>query len=163
MDQAVGVAIKKWQEELAEGIRRLEVPYSEVLRRIQELGSQRISPVVIGQWARGDVLGPLDAHDIRRTGEVVGSGWIVENWQRIGWALVVVRSGHRLLGRQITGIIQRAAVGDYRLARQDEEFLEQIGITMGELQDAVTLIKIEAVSHDSRVVPIEQIGKVVPI
>jgi hypothetical protein len=163
MDQAAGVGIKKWQEELAEGIRRLEVPYSEVLRRIQELGSQRISPVVIGQWARGNVLGPLDAHDIRRIGQVVGSGWIVENWQRIGWALVVVRSGHRLLGRQITGIIQRAAVGDYRLARQDEEFLEQIGITMGELQDAVTLIKIEAVSHDSRVVPIEQIGKVVPV
>lgn len=161
MDHTAGIAIRKWQEELGGGIRRLDVPYIQVLRRIRELGSQRITPAVIGHWARGNVLGPLDAHDIRRIGQVVGSSWIVENWQHIGWALVVVRSGHRLLGRQITRIIQRAAVGDYRLARQDEEFLEQIGITMGELQDAVTLLKVKAVSRDSRVVPVDQIGKVI--
>jgi hypothetical protein len=118
---------------------------------------------VIGQWARGDVLGPLDARDIYRIGRVIKSDWLIENWQVVGLALLMVRSGHRLLGRQITGIIQRAAVGDYELTKRDEEFLQQIGVTMGELQDAVALLTVEAVSSEAQVIPIDQIGKIIPL
>jgi len=162
-DQAAGQFIERWQQELSEGIKRRGLTYSEILHGIQKLGSQRADQTVVGQWARGDVLGPLDVQDIYRIGQAIGSDWLVQNWQQVGLALLMVRSGHRLLGRRITQIIQKAAVGDYELARQDEEFLQQIGITMGELQDAVTLLTIEAVSREAKVVPIDQIGKIIPL
>jgi hypothetical protein len=162
-DQTAGQTIKRWQQELAEGVKHYDLTYVEVLRKIRELGSQRADPAVIGQWARGDVLGPLDAQDICRIGQIVESDWLIQNWQRVGLALLITRSGHRLLGRRITQIIQKAAVGDRELARKDEEFLQQIGISMGELQDAVTLLTVEAMSRDTKVVPIDQIGKVIPL
>lgn len=162
-DQADNLTIRRWRLELENGILRLGLTHSEVLRRIQKLGSQRISSLVVGQWVRGDVLGPLDTRDIYRLGQVIGSDWLIQNWERIGFALLMVRSGHRLLGRHITRIIQRAAVGEYELPERDEEFLQQIGITMGELQDAVSLLAIEAVSSETKVVPTDQIGKIIPL
>lgn len=162
-EHSIGQLIERWQTELADGVRRLGLTYGEVLRRIQGLGSQRLSAAVVGQWIRGSVLGPLDAEDIRRIGQVTGSEWLLQNWQRVGLALVSVRSGHILLGKQITRIIQKAAVGDYELAQQDIEFLTQVGIAPGELQDAVTLLAVEAVSDEAETVPVSQIGQVVPI
>lgn len=163
MDQVDSLTLERWRLELATGIQRLRLTQHEVLQRIQELGSKRISSLVIGQWARGDVLGPLDMRDIYRIGQAIESDWLIQNSQRVGLALLMVRSGHRLLGRQITRIIQSAAVGDYELAKRDAEFLNQIGVTMGELQDAVTLMSIEAVSSEPKVVPIDQIGKIIPL
>jgi hypothetical protein len=162
-DQTEGQLIKQWQQELSKGIEHHHLTYGEVLRRIRELGSQRVDQGIVGQWARGDVLGPLDIRDIYRSGQAVGSDWLIQNWQRVGVALLMVRSGHRVLGRQITRIIQKAAVGDYELAQQDETFLRQIGITMGELQDAVTLLTVEAVSREAKIVPIDQIGRVITL
>ena len=155
--------LELWRLELENGKLRCGLTYSEILCKIQELGSQRISPLVISQWAKGEVLGPLDILDIYRVGQAIGSDWLVQNWQRVGLALFMTRSGHRLLGRRITQLIQKAAVGNYALARQDEEFLQQIGITMGELQDAVTLLAVEAVSGEAKAVSIDQIGKVIPL
>jgi hypothetical protein len=160
-DHVTGQTISRWRQELSDGIRRHAFTYNEMLRRIQELGSQRLTPAAIGQWARGDVLGPLDALDIRRIGQVIDSDWLLANWQRVGLELTIVRTGHRILGRRITWIIQQAAVGDYELSGQDEEFLRQIGITIGELQDAVTLLTIEDISREAKAVPVDQIGRVI--
>lgn len=161
IDHGTGQTIIRWRQELSDGIKRHGFTYNEILRRIQELGSQRLTPAAIGQWARGDVLGPLDALDIRRIGQVTDSDWLLANWQRVGLELTIVRSGHRILGRRITRIIQQAAMGDYELSGQDEEFLRQIGITIGELQDAVTLLTIEDISREARAVPVDQIGRVI--
>lgn len=160
---AAGQLIARWREELENGIRRLDLTYRQVLEKIQKLGSRRLTPLVIGQWARGDVLGPLDASDIRRIGQVIESDWLIQNWQRVSLAMLLRRTGHRLLGRQVTRIIQKAAIGDYDLATKDEQFLKQLGVTMGELQDAVDLLTVEAISRETKLVPIEQVGKVVSV
>ncbi len=162
-DKLSGLVIERWRLELAHGLQNHDLTYQEALDRMRELGSQRSDPTIIGQWKRGYVLGPLDVMDIRRIGEAIGSDWLLQNWQRVGTALFMIRSGHRLLGRKVTQLIQKASVGDFELARKDEEFLQQVGITMGELQDAVTLFTVEDVSEEARTVPIEQIGKVVPL
>jgi len=155
--------IGRWQQELRTGVQRLGLTHNEVLARIRALGSERITPLVIGQWIRGDVLGPLDVGDIRRLGQTLGSEWLNANWQRVGLALVVVRSGHRLLGRQITKLIQQAAAGDFKLSSRDEEFLRHVGITMAQLQDSVSLLKVEGVHGERVLAPIHQIGRVVPV
>jgi hypothetical protein len=162
-DQVDTLMIERWRLELATGIQSLGLTHNEILQRIQDLGSKRISSLVIGQWKSGVVLGPLDTRDIYRIGQAINSDWLMQNWQRVGLALLMVRSGHRLLGRQITRIIQRAAVGDYELSRRDEEFLQQIGITIGELHDAVSLLGVQAVSSETVVIPTDQVGKIIPL
>jgi len=160
MERTAGQAIVQWRAELQRGIEAMQVSYTVLLRKIQSLGSRRLTPMVIAQWVRGTVLGPLDAEDIRRLGQAIGSVWLVQNWQRVALALLMVRSGHRLLGRQITRLMQRAALGENELAREDEMFLTHVGITMRELQDAVTLLRVEGVAEEPRLVPSEQIGAV---
>jgi hypothetical protein len=155
--------IRSWQEELRRSVQRLGLTHNEVLLRIQALGSERITPLVIGQWIRGDVLGPIDVDDIRRLGDALRSEWLSANWQQVGLALMVVRSGHRLLGRQITKLIQRAAIGDFRLSIRDEDFLQHVGITMAQLQDSVTLLRVETVHHECVLAPTHQIGRVVSL
>jgi hypothetical protein len=127
------------------------------------MGSERCTTAVIRQWAVGQVLGPLDPLDVQRVGEAVQSGWLAENWQKVGYALVLLRSGHRLLGHRITRIIQSAAIGEHNISPQDEEFLGQIGISFGQLQDAVIVLQIEDISHETRTVPADQIGTVITV
>ena len=154
--------IRRWQQELATSIDGLGFSHSDVLRRIRELGSRRTTSGVIRQWAAGEVLGPLDPQDIRRVGEVVGSEWLRANWRLVGAALFAVRSGHRVLGRRITQIIQKAALGEHEVSARDKDFLSQLGITMGRLQDAVTVLTVEQISADAGMVPVDHIGRVIP-
>jgi len=154
--------IRRWQQELATGIDSLGLSHSEVLRRIREIGSRRATSGVIRQWAAGEVLGPLDPQDIRRVGEVVGSEWLRANWLSVGAALFAVRNGHRVLGRRITQIIQRAALGEHEISTKDKDFLALLGITMGRLQDAVSVLTVEQISADAGMVPVDRIGRVIP-
>ncbi len=154
--------IRQWHQELATGIDRLGLSHAEVLRRIRELGSRRATSGVIRQWAAGEVLGPLDPQDIRRVGEVVGSEWLKENWRSVGAALFAVRNGHRVLGRRITQVIQKTALGEHEVSEKDKDFLALLGITMGRLQDAVTVLTVEQISADAGMVPVDRIGRVIP-
>ncbi len=155
--------ITSWQEELRNGIDRLNLSYAETLRRIQALGSQRCTTAVVQQWVDGEVLGPLDPRDLQRLAEVVKSRWLAENWQKVAFALTVLRSGHRRLGHRITRIIQSAAVGEHDLSHEDEEFLGNIGISFGQLQDAVFVLEVEGKSQETRMVPSHQLGTVVTV
>lgn len=154
--------IRQWQEELARKMEELGISQTEVLRRIRSLGSERATPGVIRQWANGEVLGPRDPHDIRRVGEAIESVWLRDNCQRVWQALFVIRNGHRALGRKITQIIQKAALGNHDLATKDEEYLSQLGVTMGKLQDAVTVLTVEQVTPDAGLVSMDRIGRVIP-
>jgi hypothetical protein len=126
-------------------------------------GSRLTDAAAIGGWVRGASFGPLDARDVLRVGQVLGSAWITAHWEEVGVALLFLRTGHRLLGRQMTRLIERAAVGDTELSAEDHAFLTGLGITMAVLQDAVDLLTVEAVGTDIHPVRIEQVGHVVAL
>jgi len=151
--------VMKWREELREGRERLGLTYEALLERLRAGGSRLSDAAAIGSWARGDVLGPLDPRDVLRVGQVVGSAWLVAHAEEVGVALLLLRTGHRLLGRRMTRLIERAAVGDTELSPGDRQFLEGLGITMAVLQDAVDLLPVEAVSTKAAA-DIDRIGQV---
>jgi hypothetical protein len=155
--------IASWRDELRQGIERLDLTNPEILRRIQAIGSKITSASAIAQWCDGRVLGPQDAHDIRRIGEVLQSTWLAENWKRVGAALFMIRTGHRVLGQRVSRIIEAAALGEYTLSSEDEEFLEGIGVAFLQLQDAVVDVTVEGISDQSRKVPAYQIGTVISV
>jgi hypothetical protein len=75
----------------------------------------------------------------------------------------MLRGGHRVLGHRITRIIQGAAIGACNLSSQDEEFLNQLGISLGQLQDAVVVQRVEGVSSEGHVIPSYQVGVVIAL
>lgn len=164
--------LTRWKQELREGRWRLGLTQVQLLERIQTLGSQRLAPGVIGQWERdptdeeidqATVLGPLDPIDLQRIGQIVKSSWLQEHWQEVGRALLLIRDKQRRRGRQLTELLQRAAIGDDKLTPQDNELLERHGITPGRLKDAVTLITVKHTTTEPRRVPIAQLGELIPI
>lgn len=159
---------KRWRAELVAGIRAPRtdpdigenLTHGEVLSRIRARGSTIVTPATIGHWARGTVHGPQDINDILRVGQAIGSEWLMDHWREVGLALIAIRSGSISLGHQITKLIQRAALGELELSADEQQFLEQTGITMGELQDAATLVTVSAVSSDITEVSSERVGNV---
>ncbi len=159
---------KRWRAELVAGMHApktdadvgASLTHAEVLSRIRARGSTIVTAASIGHWARGTVHGPQDINDILRTGEAIGSEWLMGHWREVGLALIAIRSGSISLGHQITKLIQRAALGDLELSADEQQFLEQTGITMGELQDAATLVTVSAISSDTTEVPSERVGNV---
>lgn len=159
---------ERWRAELVAGIRapkagpdiRESMTHAEVLSRIRARGSTITNPATIGHWARGTVHGPQDINDILRVGQAIGSEWLMNHWRKVGLALIAIRSGSISLGHQITKLIQRAALGDLELSADEQQFLEQTGITMGELQDAATLVTVSSVSPDTTEVARERVGNV---
>lgn len=151
--------IVKWREELRLGRDRCGLTYEALLEKLRSRGSRLSDAAAIGSWARGDVLGPLDPKDVLRIGQITSSAWLVAHAEEVGVALLLLRKGHRLLGRQMTRLIERAAVGDMNVSQEDRTFLEGLGITMAVLEDAVELLEVELVSAEG-LVDVEKIGQV---
>jgi hypothetical protein len=156
-------AITTWRTELQQGIERESLTYAEILQRIRASGSQVTTSSAIAQWVDGRVLGPQDPNDIKRLGEALGSQWLIENWRKVGAALFMIRVGHRVLGRRVSRIIEAAALGEYSLSEDDEEFLAAIGVSFLQLQDAVLVATVEAIADQPRLVPAYQLGAVVAV
>ena len=79
------------------------------------------------------------------------------------FALTLVRSGHRALGHRVTQLIQRATLGNLELSENDQMFLDQLGITMGKLEDAVMVLAVADTVRDAGLVSLNRIGKVIPV
>jgi hypothetical protein len=157
---------ERWRAELVASLHagrksgRERLTHTQVLSRIRARGSTIMTPATIGHWARGAVRGPQDINDILRVGQAIGSEWLMDHWREVGLALIAIRSGSISLGHQVTKLIQRAALGELELSEDERQFLEQTGITMGELQDAATLVIVTAVSSETTEVPSERVGNV---
>lgn len=155
--------VARWHQELNDGIAGNNLSYAELLKRIRAQGSDRLTPGVIRQWAAAEVLGPLDPQDLRRIADAIDSAWLRTNWKQVAASLTFLRTDHRLVGQRITKIIQRAAVGDAELTGPDEELLSQIGVSYGQLQDAVTVVCVESVSPEPRPIPGSRIGLIITV
>jgi hypothetical protein len=153
-------AIATWRTELRKGIERNGPTYADILRTIQANGSRVTSSSAIAQWVDGRVLGPQDPNDVKRLGEALRSQWLIDNWRKVAAALFMIRVGHRVLGRRVTRIIEAAALGEYSLSHDEEQFLEAIGVSFLQLQDAVLVATVEAIADQTRPVPAYQLGVV---
>lgn len=103
-------------------------------------------------WVVGNTIGPRDPSDIRRVGECLDDGVLVDKYRTINGAIESLRGTHQRLGNRLGALARRvggAAVAGY--VDQDEIIDEKSGLTAADFRDSIEIIAIRSVSAGGRV------------
>jgi hypothetical protein len=132
-------------------LRRADLTYEEIYRR---MGRTKITSFqTIGTWIRGTVDGPQDPEDVARFAQAVGDKALLEEAQRVGWALKTVHVVNRKAGRWLSSRITGASL------RREDAFVDQsLGIRVTDLLEAVTSVAVESVDLTARTAPAGSLG-----
>ena len=132
-------------------LRGSDMTYEDIYRR---MGDTRLTSFqTVGTWIRGDVDGPQDPDDVARFAQAVGDDALLEEAQRVGWALKTVHVVHRKAGRWLSSRITGASL------RQEDTFVDQsLGIRVTDLLEAVTAVAVDGVDLTSRTAPASSLG-----
>jgi hypothetical protein len=132
-------------------LRGSDLTYEEIYRR---MGSTEITSFqTVGTWIRGDVDGPQDPEDVARFARAVGDEALLEEAQRVGWALKTVHVVNRKAGRWLSSRLTGASL------RQEDTFVDQsLGIRVTDLLEAVTSVAVEGIDLTARTAPASSLG-----
>jgi hypothetical protein len=132
-------------------LRGSDMTYEDIYRR---MGDTRLTSFqTVGTWIRGDVDGPQDPDDVARFAQAVGDDALLEEAQRVGWALKTVHVVHRKAGRWLSSRITGASL------RQEDTFVDQsLGIRVTDLLEAVTAVTVDSVDLTARTAPASSLG-----
>lgn len=132
-------------------LRGSDMTYEGIYRR---MGGTRITSFqTVGTWIRGDVDGPQDPDDVTRFAQAVEDNTLLEEAQRVGWALKTVHVIHRKAGRWLSSRINGASL------RQEDAFVDQsLGIRVTDLLEAVTAVAVDSVDLTARTAPASSMG-----
>jgi hypothetical protein len=134
-------------------LRDAGMTYEEIHRRMG--GTAITSAPTIGTWIRGDRDGPKDQDDVARFARAVGDEALLEEAERVGWALKTLHIVHRKAGRWLSSRISGAQL------RQADAFVDQnLGIRVTDLLEAVATCTVEAVDLTPRTAPASALGVV---
>ena len=146
------ILVRYWQHTVRERFSRSRLTYVEFLSRLQKLGSQMKSIPGIRCWVEGMVLGPSKAEDIRRTGEVLGDGGLIQEWKRIHQALRKVRGLHISLARKLNRVIVQAGLTN-QLPVSNECIDTELNLYLDDFRDSVRLQRIVHINEETTSVP----------
>ncbi|MBM7854318.1 hypothetical protein JOC37_000691 [Desulfohalotomaculum tongense] len=137
--------IRFWQRSINDAFYRRGLTYEEIHSMLVRLGSRITSSATIGNWIRGDVMGPEDPEDIKRLGIVLGLDELTKSWKMIYRAMKRLRRIHRVVAVQLNRVII-ASSSTNLLVEPDDELVEW-GLSMADFRDALTVKTIEEISE----------------
>lgn len=142
--------IVRWQSDLVSAFRvwsaNRSSPVDELLRKMQDLGSDIISSAAIRAWIAGLILCPQDPLDLHRLAKILGMDFVLNNHEKIGRAAARLRGLHRGFANRINRWIVREAQGN--AADNDHEFIDQdLDLTFGDLRSSLLLLTIREISE----------------
>ena len=150
--------IQRWQEEIAESVRKPNLALEEILNRMRQRGSQLQAPQAIRFWADGKVLCPQDPLDLQRIAEILGMSFTQQYYREIARAATRLRGIHIGLSRRLNRWLQHGAVEV--LPDQIDDFIDpELGITFSDFQDALRLLTVKEVRQEEGLFLISDLGQ----
>lgn len=150
--------VRLWHRALAEGYRRSRLTFETLLKRLQTAGSGITSHQTVRSWIRGGVLGPQDLDNVERIAATLGiarkDGRILEEVKR---AVTGLRRVHRSFARIVYRTIQAAGSGA-QLSDAEEQLLEEHGLQLRDLREAVSVLTVAEVSQEPEMVAVTEVG-----
>lgn len=150
--------VQLWHRAIAEGYRRSGLSYDSLLRLLRERGSRITSNQTTRSWIRGNVLGPRDDVDVDRLAEILQVG------KRDGRIIVSVKQsvkGLRSVYRGFARIVYRTVLvagSGGQLSDAEESLLQDHGLRLSDLREAVSVSVVEDVGATPEMVPANRIG-----
>jgi len=132
-------AYRKWQHQQMRGL-------GELLREMQERGSQRESVLTLQQWLRGETLCPQDTEDLRRVAEILDMGFVRQYYQRIFRAASRLRGLHRGLANRLNRWLREQAAG-IDAGNIGEIFDEELGLSLQDFRDSLLILQVKSVAE----------------
>ena len=134
--------IHKWQDEIAESVRKSNLKLDEILTQMKQLGSQLQTTQAIRFWIHGQVLCPHDPSDLHRVAEILKMSFTQQYHQEIARAAKRLRGIHRGLSRRLNQWLQHGAVE--ASSSKIHDFIDpELGITFNDFEDALQLLTVK--------------------
>jgi hypothetical protein len=150
--------VRLWHRALGEGYRRAQMTFDALLKRLQSAGSGIKTNQTVRAWIRGGVLGPQDLENIERIAAVLGiarkDGRIIEEVKR---AVTGLRNVHRSFARIVYRTVLAVGAGG-QLSDAEEGLLEEHGLQLKDLREAVSVLTVEDVAESAEMVPVTEMG-----
>lgn len=128
--------VERWQDELREKFRESGLTVEEVLRRMQEKGSDLQTPQAIRFWLYKDVLCPRDGKDLMRLAEVLDMPFVKEYHRQIVQAARRLRGLHIKVARGLNRWLREEAIGASQ--NELEKMIDpELGLKLRDFQDAL--------------------------
>jgi hypothetical protein len=137
--------IRRWQDDLrlAYSTRKNATSAEEVLIELQHKGSKIQTSLTVRNWLNGLCLCPDDPEDLRRLAEIMGLGFVADQYKRIHKAAQRIRGLHIGLGLRLCGWLEGAAKG---LDDDTEVFDEELGLTFADFKTSLVVLTVQSVS-----------------
>lgn len=156
---AAAQMVTLWHRAVSAAGERTKLSPQAIHRELRGHGSSITTVQTIRMWLRGAVLGPRDINDIDRLAAVLGVG------QREPAILGEIKSSIQSLRnvyRQFAKVVYRTIlVGGTgrRLSQAEQALIDEHGISLADLRDAITTETVVRVAAESELRPAEQIGR----
>ena len=121
--------IEYWKVKLIEFITENKLKYREFYNLYSNKGGSRHYQTVL-KWAKGEVIGPMQAEDLALIGKTIDDEYIVENSERMIMEIGKIRTHHKHFGRKLKKIISEimscGGVNALNLSEEEYEIYKYI-------------------------------------
>jgi len=156
---ATYILVRYWQQAVRAGFSRSGMTYDGFLQELRQRGSSMQTTAGVRFWVVGEVLGPDDPEDIRRTGEVFNDEVLLQKWKDIDRALRKIRGLHISLALKLNRMIVQAGLKSRHPDTSEECIDAGLNLYLDDFRDSVGLHHVTAISQDVKQVPYVSTGK----
>jgi len=131
------VAYQRWRQH---GVRNLD----ELLKLLQERGSNLTTSAALRQWLWGNILCPEDAEDLYRLAEVLTMDFVRQYYKHIHQAAHRLRGLHRSLSRRLNRWLNQEAAG-LTVGGSNEIIDAELGLTFEDFRNSLLILRVETI------------------
>lgn len=121
--------IEYWKEQLIDFITENKLKYREFYNLYSNKGGTRHYQTTL-KWAKGEVIGPMQAEDLVLIGKTINDEYIIENSERMIREISKIRTHHKHFGRKLKKIIYEimsyGGVNSVNLTEEEYEIYKYI-------------------------------------
>lgn len=138
--------LRRWREELLDGIRRWEPrTLDDLLRELKRRGSTLTSTAALYFWWRGWTLCPQNPEDIKRTADILGMNTVIVHHVAVARAANRIRGLHRSLSFRLTRFLAESQGNVSQLA--DDVIDPELGLTFNDFSQSISVANVIKVTE----------------
>lgn len=143
-----------WIDYWRDALRRAHHAFEtyEALHRVLESHGCSRQTQTVRLWVIGRIIGPEDPDDIRRLGECLGDGPLVDNYRTVASAMQALRNAHVRLGQRLGTLARQVGPqASSGLIDEDEIIDERTGLTASDFRSSVEILTVRSIRAAGRI------------